>query len=121
MNTCLLALAVAVGSWLGLPGGAWIPSDRDIAQAKAQLWPYVEARVKSAHADLAPRGRYTFQYRGETLQGRRILMINAFCTPPGADAATRQVTVADGGACFFKAYWDPEGRVYAGLAFNGLG
>lgn len=120
MNTFLIAIAVAVGTWLGLPDGAWTPAHRDIVEAKAQLWPYIEAQAASHRATLAPRDRYTFQYRGEVLHGRRVLMINAFCTPPDADAATREVVMLDGGACFFKAYWDPVNRIYAGVGFNGI-
>jgi hypothetical protein len=115
----LSALAIAVGSWLAVPDGSWQPSDAVIAEAKAQLEPYVARQAAVAGERLPDWGSYTFQYQGQEIQGRQVVLVNAFCSAPPPDATTRMVMVFDGGPCYFKAYWDPVDKMYMSIAFHG--
>ena len=119
MPNIFAALAIAIGSWLGVPGGSWTPATTDIAPVKAQLQNYVRQEAKSKGATLPAWGRYTFQYYGQSLHGRRIIFVNAFCSKPPPNAHRQLVVVLDGGACYFQAYWDSATQSFAGVQFNG--
>lgn len=64
-------------------------------------------------------GSYTFQYKGQEIRGRQVVLINAFCSAPPPDATTRMVIVFDGGPCYFKAHWDPVDKMYTRVVFHG--
>lgn len=116
----LAAFAIAVGSWLAVPGGAWQPTRDEVAEARYQLEPYVWQQASQQGERLPDWGRYTFQYQGQERDGRKILLVNAFCSEPPASAATEMVFVFDGGPCYFTADWDPVGKRFIGIRFNGI-
>lgn len=113
------ALAIAIGSWLAVPGGSWEPSALDVAAAKSQLEPYVSREAREDKRNLPNWDSYTFQYQGRELRGRRVVLVNAFCSPPPPYATSQMVMVFDGGPCYFQAYWDPNDQIYISVVFNG--
>jgi len=116
----LLALAIAVGSWIVVPGGSWQPQASDIAEAKSQLRAYVSTQARLEKRTLAPWNRYTFQIQGRDVNGRKVIYVNAFCSAPSDNADERIVLAFDGGTCYFQAYFDVETKAFAGMKFNGL-
>jgi len=115
----LVAFAIAVGSWLAVPGGSWAPTDREVAEARSQLEPYVSRQASSGNEQLPDWNSYTFQYQGQELRGKRVILVNAFCSAPPPSAATEMVLVFDGGACYFTAHWDPLEKIFIDVRFNG--
>jgi len=117
---CLFAvLALAVGSWLHVPGGAWDPSAKNVADAGAALRSYVTQQASLQHLQLSNWSTYSFQYQGTEVSGHRLVYINAFCSPPPADAKSHMVVVFDGGPCYFSALYDPRTKKFVGINFNG--
>lgn len=115
----LAALAIAVGSWLAVPGGSWQPNAQEVAEARSQLAPYVARQASQAGEILPSWDRYTFQYQGQELHGKKVVLVNAFCSAPPPDAHAQWVVVLDGGPCYFRAYWDPVDKSYISVVFNG--
>jgi len=115
----LAALAIAIGSWLGVPGGSWQPNATEVAEARSQLESYVARKAWLAREALPSWDSYTFQYQGQELHGKKVILVNAFCSAPPPDATEQLVRAFDGGPCFFQAYWDPIDKIYVGVAFNG--
>ena len=116
----LLILAVAVGSWIYVPGGTWQPTAIEVADAKTKLRPYVLAQSKRRNDKISPWNAYTFQYQGREIDGRKIIYVNASCSEPPEYAAQEMVFVLDGGTCYFQAYYDIQTRAFVGIGFNGL-
>ena len=121
MYSSLVALSIAVGSWIPVPGGAWNPDAETIADAQARLEPAVSQQAVLENEELADWSKYSFQYQGREIDGHKLLFINGFCIPPPPDARERMVVVFDGGPCFFSAFYDPGTQSYVGVAFNGRG
>lgn len=84
-----------------------------------QLAPYVARQAALAKETLPNWDSYTFQYQGQEIRGKRVILVNAFCGAPPPHATTQFVVAFDGGPCYFKAYWDPIDKIYIGVAFNG--
>jgi hypothetical protein len=116
----LLALTIAVGSWIFVPGGNWQPSDAQLDDAREKIHAYATLKSEGRLDGLAPWESYTFQYQGRELDGHKIIYVNAFCSEPPAYAAEQMVLVLDGGACYFEAYYDIESRSFVRLVFNGV-
>lgn len=115
----LAACVITVGSWLAVPGGSWEPTHHEVAEARSQLESYVSRQASLAKERLPDWSSYTFQYQGQALRGKRLIVVNAFCSAPPANAATDLVRVFDGGACYFTAHWDPDQKIFMDVAFNG--
>lgn len=105
-------------------GAYWRPTADQIAEAEGGLAAYLaEAPNADAH-DLPGRvDGYGRQYFGVERDGRRFLVIHAFCVADfnPADLTKALVTVADGGDCFFEVYYDVRERQFVGIAINGHG
>ena len=114
-----MAFAIAIGSWLGVPGGSWAPTDLEVAEARSQLEPYVSRQASLAKEHLPDWNSYTFQFQGREVRGRRVILVNAFCGDPPPNAATEMVLALDGGACYFTAHWDPLEKIFIDVRFNG--
>jgi hypothetical protein len=119
MPNVIAALVISVGSWIAVPGGSWSPSATSIAEARLELEPFVSRQAAAQHKRLADWSKYTFQYQGQEQAGRRVVLVNAFCSKPPDKAATHLLMVEDGGPCFFQAYWDPAQKIYISVMFNG--
>lgn len=103
-------------------GGAyWRPTADEIAEAESKLAAYLAvAPNPDAHDIPSKLDKYGRQYFGAARDGRRVLVIHAFCDTFGADDLTKSlVMVDDGGDCFFEAYYDMDGHHFAGLSVNG--
>jgi hypothetical protein len=65
---------------------------------------------------------YGRQYIGGIYQGRRTLVVNGFCRHWGGRDLKRAVfRMADGGSCYFAAYYDMADARFSEVAFNGAG
>ena len=64
---------------------------------------------------------YTFQYQGlRTRLGHQYVYINAFCDDPRHHSLAEWVEVRDGGACFFRAKYDPVSKQVYDVYVNGV-
>lgn len=120
MPTLLAVLTIAVGSWIHIAGGSWEPSPQDIAKAAASLQPYVAEQASIQHQKLPDWSTYSFQFQGKEVSGYKLIYVNAFCEPPPDYAKKKLVLVADGGPCYFSAYYDPRTKKFVGINFNGF-
>ena len=109
----------ALVAWIAVAGGTWSPDGAQVAEARAGLEAQVRRAAAEQHLPLADWPGYTFQYQGQTQAGRRIIFINAFCTPAPADATRRLVQVLDGGSCYFRTGSVPSEKRYLPVVFNG--
>jgi len=96
-----------------------------IRHLRAETFPAV--RKLPGFVDASGRGRlpdwksYTFQYQGRrTMLGRKYVYINAFCDDPRHHSLTQWVEVFDGGACSFRAKYDPESKQVYDVEVNGV-
>ena len=116
----LLALAVAVGSWISVPGGIWQPSQAELNDVQAKIHGYATLQANDRRNGLAPWESYTFQYQGRELEGRKVVYVNACCSEPPHYVAEQMVLVLDGGTCYFEAYYDTKTKSFVRLVFNGV-
>jgi hypothetical protein len=108
--------------------GGWAPDEAMVIEAEQALPRYLRtaaadpanASRKDAEEILARYAAYRRQYSGLTIDGRRILVVNAFCAWTG-DWRRHPVLVLDGGNCFFQAWFDPAKRTFTLLSVNGVG
>lgn len=101
----------------------WTAAKADVQSAEAQLPEALRAAPVpaggSAPLDLREYGR---QYIGGTYQGRRTLVVNGFCQGwAGRDLKRAVFRMADGGSCYFAAYYDVQQRRFVEIAFNAAG
>ena len=123
MLQALLAISIAT-AWTPIPRGSdWLPGGQLVREARRQLNQAVLAEAKLAgKLDQLPSwSTYSFQYQGRVVEGRRMIYVNAYCTPPPAYARTEFVRVLDGGPCYFFALYDVASKRYAAVVFNGRG
>lgn len=99
----------------------WTPSLQDIAAAEAKLSDYLLVAPNEDAHDIPPRlDRYGRQYFGVSVRGRRILVINAFCRPFDEKRLRASlIMIADGGDCYFEAFYDMTTGKFAGISVNG--
>lgn len=112
-------LAAAVGSWIPVPGGEWNPPEEMLAQIQSELPSFVKLQATKLKKALPEWSSYTFQYQGQTQDGRRFVFISGFCIEPPDYVEERFLLVLDGGTCFFNVKYDPEKREFFELGFHG--
>jgi hypothetical protein len=121
MNLLAAAVtAVAVGSWVSVPGGSWSPTNDQIASLRAEIEPFVKSQARERGLELKKWSSYSFQFQGQVEAGRNVVFVNAFCVVPPSYTSERFVLVLDGGPCFFQAKYDPLAKRFIHLAFNGV-
>lgn len=110
--------------------GAWVIPPNVIAQLEQDLHKLAEMKAKqccTSGASVNAPEEFVRQYVGITIRGRKYVYINAF--PAGMLTEYRKdpdlwkrkpAMVCDGGSAFWGALYDPETRLFSGLAFNGL-
>ncbi|MDB5431235.1 MAG: hypothetical protein JWP35_2351 [Caulobacter sp.] len=107
-----------------IPGGKpyWTPTLMDVGEAETALGPYLrKAALPERAVGLVDKaGRYRKQFVGVTMSGRRILLLNAVCDA-SINLHDHYVIVADGGDCFFQAFYDIDTHRFVGIDVNGLG
>jgi hypothetical protein len=119
--TYFLALLLAACNWVHVPAGEWEPTAVQVGELQERLKPYVDEQAKTWKEELAPWERYTIQFQGQLLQGKRVIFINGLCNVPPSEASEELVFVFDGGACYFRTYWDPATKEFSRFSFNGHG
>ena len=113
-----------VGDFMqGLTGmpvqGSWTPTPEQIATLESKLPSYLKD-APGAVADLHERvGGYQRQYAGYVMEGRALILVNAFCSIPGINWTSQPVFVADGGDCFFTVSYESASGLFADLRING--
>ncbi|ESQ81818.1 hypothetical protein AEAC466_19845 [Asticcacaulis sp. AC466] len=127
-------------------GGAWTPSEAQVGDATSALKRYLRAPVGQVRlGSLNQRSEnerraigeaidtYIFQFEGVRVSaanriydldasGPKVILINAFCRRSGVpDEMLTQhlVVVADGGACYFRALYDPDSQDISYFQVNG--
>jgi hypothetical protein len=121
MPNSIAAVTFNIALWAQVVGGAWSP-DREQLRAMQERLPAAVASM-SERDDRKPiaDARYTVQYQGRIENGRRVIFVFASCRAPYADPHRAFLFAIDGGACYVSGNYDPFGRHYEGLAFNGDG
>src|SRR5471030_501047 len=100
MNTIIAASAIAVGSWISVPGGAWSPGAEAVAKLQGSVRPFVVEQAGLAKYKLPAWSSYTFQYQGQLHGSTKVIFVNAFCERPPANAQKQFIVVFDGGPCY---------------------
>jgi hypothetical protein len=134
MISLFAAATIALGTWIHVPGGTWVPSSKTVHAAASKLEQAVKEQAGSEHRSLSKWSGYTFQYQGRTLQVQghehkrvKVIFVYGFCPQPQAvrewlakHAHEEFLLVNDGGTCYFRAYYDPATKKYLGIIFNGM-
>ena len=98
----------------------WTPSPEQIRQLEADL-PQLNALAppdNGAHPGDADA--YVRQYFGLVVNGQRLIYLNGFLEPmANKDWKQYAMVVCDGGASAWGAVYDPAGRRFSELRFNG--
>lgn len=98
--------------------GSWTPSAEQIATLEAGLPAFLKSAPR-AEPDLHERvGDYHRQYFGYVLDGRALILVNAFCSEP-EDWQSGMVFVMDGGDCYFMVSFDVTTGEFLDLRING--
>jgi hypothetical protein len=117
----LTMFAIAVGSWIQVPGGDWQPSPEVMREVGGGLRAAAEAEsARTGHA-MQPWAQYSFQFQGSVEQGRRQVLVAASCRPLPEDASKQWWVASDGGTCIFVAIYDPATRRFVRVSFHGVG
>jgi hypothetical protein len=115
----LLVAALAVGSWIAVPGGDWNPSEQVVNEIRAGLEKFVQMKATEQKKRMPEWSTYTFQFQGQEKGGQKFVFVNAYCTAPPEYSTERFVFVLDGGPCFFNVKYDPKLHTFFELGFNG--
>jgi hypothetical protein len=101
------------------PEPYWTPSQEQIDRLETKLPTYVKEQSK--HHSRHPKieiSKYKRQYFGYSLNGKKVIYVNAFCH--ALDYWEKVfVAVKDGGQCFFQATFDPESDKFVSFSVNG--
>ena len=101
--------------------GTWEPTVGDINDIEANLFKITELSkqdpVPSRHID-NPTDYYR-QYGAVVIDGRKALVLNAFCSAQG-DWRRRLIIAYDGGKCYWQALFDVSEQKFIKLAVNGV-
>jgi hypothetical protein len=102
--------------------GAFVPDEATMAQLRARLPEFLARNQDMFNKDRAPIVErlpgYKIQYRGEMENGKRMVDVNAMCTPL-ENWRTQWVMVLDGGDCFFQLKYDADAGTFSNLMVNG--
>lgn len=106
---------------LNAQGPCWTPSAAQVQQAEIALPAYLAASGRSDASSLSARvATYSVQMFGAQRQGRPVLVVNAFCRSQGEGIGRWVIPPPmDGGACYFRAFYDPTTATYVALQVNG--
>ena len=101
------------------PEPYWTPSQEQIDKLERMLPAFVKAQSKnhSRHPKIK-LSKYKRQYFGYSLNGKKVIYVNAFCHAFAYWEKTF-LLVEDGGQCFFQATFDPESDKFISFNVNG--
>lgn len=99
----------------------WTPNAEDIAQLEANLPAFLEANAEQFNRDIvAELPDYIRQYLGYTVEGQRLIYVNAVCGHGGNyDWRNELIGVEDGGDCYFQVVYNFETGEFSELIVNG--
>ncbi len=117
--TYFIALLTAIGAWIHVPNGEWEPAPQEVEELQILVKPYVIERAIAWREELSPWERYTIQYQGQVVGGKKVIFINAMCDKPPERVTRELVYTFDGGACYFRMHWDPSTKRFFDFSFNG--
>jgi len=102
--------------------GTWEPTVGDMNDVEADLSQITEMskRNPDPNGHIDNPVNYYRQYGAIVVDGRRSLVLNAFCSPQN-EWRKRLVTVIDGGSCYWQALFDVATRKFTKLSVNGVG
>lgn len=103
----------------------WEPTVGDMNDVESNL-PQITA-LSNKDPDTSRRiddpTKYFRQYGAATIDGRKVLILNAFC-PLGQDKSSiwrkQVITVNDGGNCYWRALFDLSTQKFTTLSVNGV-
>lgn len=105
-----------------LTDGAFTPDAATIAELESLLPAFLTQNQNKFSALRDPiverLPNYKLQYWGELTNDKRVVYLNALCTPLDG-WQTQRVLVLDGGDCFFNLEYDPATKTFSRLSVNG--
>lgn len=119
---CSFAFAANVEAenlWVKVKNGTWEPNRQMLGELKASIRQFVTNTVKTQDRELKEWHKYTFQYRGETKNGKSFILVNAVCGVRNEALDQEMVLVLDGGSCYFNLKYDPVKKAFFELLING--
>ncbi len=117
----IIFTAEQIGSqkFVTAPGPYWTPSQEQVDKLEKKLPAYLKDQLKSHSEPLRiDLSKYKRQYFGYSLNGKKVIYVNAFCDYFDYWKTTF-VFVFDGGQCFFQAAYDPETYKFLSFSVNG--
>lgn len=106
--------------WVRVRGGAWVPTQSQLEVAQRGFKMFVNHMARQRNISLAQWRMYTFQYQGQLMHDCKVIFIKAYCSAPADVLHDDFLVVADGGPCYFKAWWSAERRSFIRIMFNGV-
>jgi len=101
------------------PGPYWTPSQEQIDKLEKKLPAYLKDQAMSHSKPLKiDLSKYKRQYFGYSLNGKKVIYINAF-SHSFDNWKNTLVFVFDGGQSFFQATFDPEANKFVSFSVNG--
>ncbi|HEY7034760.1 MAG TPA: hypothetical protein VH482_25700 [Thermomicrobiales bacterium] len=98
----------------------WEPAEVDVAGLEIALPGFLETAPQATERLRQRLSDYIRQYAGIVdSDGRRVILVNAFCDAAGTDWQSQPVFVLDGGDCFFHVGYEPAAGTFSGLMVNG--
>ena len=102
--------------------GDWTPTQEMIALLEWRLPEFLAQNQNKFNTTKPPiverLAQYKTQYWGENENGKRVIVVNAMCSPL-PDWQTRRIFVADGGDCYFTVKYDADTGTFFDLLVNG--
>lgn len=99
----------------------WTPDAATAERAATALPAYLRISPRFAEQQSGQAQEdYWIQYFGASAEGRPVIVANAFCRDPGPNFDRHAFSPPlDGGACYFRAVYDPATGAYIALQVNG--
>jgi hypothetical protein len=94
----------------------WDPSQNDIVAAEKAVRLYLDQRAPQIVKKLI---QYRRQYSGIAIHRNRLIHMNFFCDDMGRDWTSEEVTVDDGGDCYFQVNYSVSHGKVVDFTVNG--
>ncbi len=115
-----------IAEWYAEDGqstGYWQPARTDVLIIMDGAAAFLQSNSESFHTQGTPvwerLDEYMVQFFGITLDDRRIVYANYFCTDTERDWRKEFIMVMDGGQCFFQFMYDADTGEFFNLRVNG--
>jgi hypothetical protein len=122
MYSFVIAAASIVSSWTHvLANETWRPSVSTMSALRAELKNQVQTAAAAEREKLPDWKKYRFQYQGQTIGGKQVVFVNAYCWLDTEMSEEAFFSISDGGACFFTTTFDPQSERFSTIVFHGHG